>query len=567
MLRHLRIADFAIIAESELSFKEGMTALTGETGAGKSILLDALNLVLGDRADLQSIREGAERADITASFDITDVPAARQWLQEREMDTGTECILRRTISAQTGSKGFINGTPVTLHSLRELGEMLVNLHGQHEHQTLTRREIQRQRLDDYANHPALLERIAQLHHTWRGQFDRWQQLQAAANERTERLAILRFQVNELSALDLQENEWLSLNQEHQRLANASRLMSSVQLCLQVLDEHEETHVYNLLIQATRALTDVAALDPQLQTSLNALETAQISIEETASDLRRYLSSAELDPKRLEFVEQRMRIMHDLSRKHRIDANDLLSRYAELQNELDTLEHADENLQSLETELQQLAQQYREAAEALHKSRVKVAAQLSKQVTQGMQILGMAGGVFEIAVDAKTINVVNGEGFSAHGADSVEFRVAANPGQTPRALGKVASGGELSRISLAVQMITAGSEPIPTLIFDEVDAGIGGAIAEVVGMHLRLLGEHRQVMCVTHLAQVAAQAHQHLQVSKQTEKAQGVAHTRVHELSEADRVKEIARMLGGMEMTEQTLLHAEEMIVRAQKRRA
>ena len=560
MLRDLRIHNFAIINELEIDFSSGMSTLTGETGAGKSILLDALGMVLGDRADTGSLREGSDRAEICASFDIGSMQQAQSWLHEQALDSGEECILRRVINQDGRSKAFINGSSVTLQSMRTLAEMLVTIHGQHEHQALLKRDVQRQRLDDYGGKITLCDQTAAQFAAWHKAHERLQHLLDAEQNRSERSDLLRFQVNEFAQLNLQENEWQDLQEEHQRLAHASKLLHTANEGLTTLYDDDQS-VYSVLSHQYQALLQASSLDQKLSETSDTLNNALINIDEVAGQLRSYVSELNLDPNRLEWLEERMGSIHDLSRKHHCEPDQLIAVAANLNEELSDLEHADERLSSLAGQCQQLRDGYLEKCAALTAHRQIAAKKLSEQVSKAMHTLGMAGGQFQAKVTAKPFNPQTGEGFSVNGLDQIEFLVTANPGQSLRPLAKVASGGELSRISLAIQMITAGNEPIPTLIFDEVDAGVGGNIAEIVGLHLRQLGSQRQVLCVTHLPQVAAQAHHHFRVSKSGGDDQATA-TQVRSLHPTERVNEIARMLGGIEITDTTREHAAEMIDRA-----
>lgn len=559
MLKHLQISNFTIIDRIDIDLEPGMSALTGETGAGKSILLDALALVLGDRGDSGSIRQGAERADIHATFDIAALPGARQWLLTNELDSQNECLLRRTLTADGRSKGYINGSPVTMQMLRELGEMLVDIHGQHEHQSLLKRDVQRQRLDDYAGNSSMLSQVASIHQSWHVSQSRHQQLLKASKQRDERLAILRYQTEELDKMQLGDNEWTELQEEHLRLAHASRLTEAAGRALEQLYDDDSGALYSVLSQHSRNIVELVQFDDKLSPVAELLNGATIQIEEAATLLRSYLSALELDPGRLQWLEERMGAMHEMARKHRCEPEQLPALAAQLAIELADIEQADDRLKLLADECRQLRETYLEKAQQLRLQRQQAATRLSKAVTAAMQTLGMSGGKFHIQLSDKSYDPITGEGFTAHGLDQIEYQVSANPGQAVRSMNKVASGGELSRISLAIQMITAGMEPIPTLIFDEVDAGIGGGIAEVVGMHLRALGEQRQVLCVTHLPQVAAQAHHHLRVSKSNKAGMQTA---VSRLDDRERIDEIARMLGGIEITAATRNHAAEMIQRA-----
>jgi DNA repair protein RecN (Recombination protein N) len=559
MLKHLQISNFTIIDRIDIELDPGMTALTGETGAGKSILLDALAMVLGDRGDSGSIRQGAERSDIYATFDITVLPAARQWLKSNDLDSGEECLLRRTLAADGRSKGYINGAPATMQMLRELGEMLVDIHGQHEHQSLLKREVQRQRLDDYADNTALLSQLASIYEDWHTLQSRYQQLLISSQQRDDRLAILRYQTEELDKMQLGPTEWVELQEEHRRLAHASHLTEAAARALEQLYDNDSGTVHSILSQHSGNIEELLQFDDKLKSVAELLNSATIQIEEATSLLRDYVNDLELDPARLQWVEERMGAIHELARKHRCEPEQLPALAARLTVELTDIEQADDRLKSLAEECRSARERYLEKAQLLRKQRQQAAARLSKAVTAAMQTLGMSGGKFHIQINDKSYDTATGEGFTAHGLDQMEFQVSANPGQSLRSMNKVASGGELSRISLAIQMITAGIEPIPTLIFDEVDAGIGGGIAEVVGMHLRTLGDQRQVLCVTHLPQVAAQAHHHLKVAKSSKAG---TQTAISRLDARERIDEIARMLGGLEITATTRNHAAEMIQRA-----
>jgi DNA repair protein RecN (Recombination protein N) len=556
MLTHIHIRDLAIVDELELELGGGMIALTGETGAGKSILVDAMGLALGDRADSAVVRHGRERAEISASFDLSGIGDALAWLQEREFDAGEECVLRRVVGADGRSRAYINGQPAPIQALRELGDHLVDIHGQHEHQSLLKRDIQRQLLDDYAGHEDLLAQVLVLYQDWQRLAGELEHLRARADSRAERLDLLRFQVQELDALGLTESAWAELNEEHARLAHAGRLAEAAQLALQSLYDADETSAHSLLSRATRDLGELVSFDRRLEAIIAGLDSALIQLDDALAELRRYSDGLDLDPARLEWVEQRLGAVVGLARKHRVQPEQLPAHLVALRTELTELEQADQRLDGLEAELGGIEGRFRQAAEALGRSRAAAARELGAKVTEIMHGLGMGGGRFEIEVSTRA-----DARFTPHGLDDIQFLVTANPGQPLRPLAKVASGGELSRISLAIQVITARALRVPTLVFDEVDTGIGGGVAEVVGRQLRALGEHRQVLCVTHLPQVAAQAHAHLVVSKHAH--EGITRTGITPLDADRRVHEIARMLGGIELTEQTLAHASEMIERAQ----
>lgn len=556
MLRHLAIRNFALVEHLELEFAPGMTVLTGETGAGKSILLDALGLVLGDRADSGTVRAGCERADISATFDIRGLAPVRAWLEEHELSLDDECILRRTVSADGGSRGYINGQPAPVQNLRDLGEQLVDIHGQHAHQSLLKRDLQRQLLDAYAGHDALVEQVSAAWRRWRDLQQELERLSRAAGERDSRLELLRYQVGELEALGLSREELQALEEEHGRLANASRLQEGAQRALDLLYEGDEMAVVNLLGRTLNELRDLQAIDSGLANTCELLEGAAIQAREAASELRHYLDRADLDPARVNWVEQRLAAVQELARKHRCPGEELPALLERLQQELAELEQAGQRLDGLEAEIKRCRDDYLKLARQLSAGRGKAAQTLATQVSANMAELGMKGGKLEVALEK-----MQDDEPAPHGLERVELLVSANPGQPLKPLAKVASGGELSRISLAIQVISAGQGSIPTLIFDEVDVGVGGGVAEMVGRQLHTLGSKRQVLCVTHQAQVAAQGHQHLQVSKQS---QGDATRSAVKLLDAEaRVEEIARMLGGMTITEQTLSHAREMLALAQ----
>jgi DNA repair protein RecN (Recombination protein N) len=556
MLTHIHIWNFAIVESLDLELEAGLTVLTGETGAGKSILLDALNLALGDRADTSVIRHGADKAEISVTFSTHDAPEAEAWLQEQELESAGECIIRRTISASGPSKAFVNGKPTPIQSLRELGEMLVDLHGQHEHQSLLRRDAQRQLLDDFAGHGKLLAELASAYQHWRDLETELLSLQQASSDRDARLELLAYQVKELEALDLGQDELPELETEHKRLANANQLLETGNRVLQVLEENEDGALSALLGQSCHDIQHLAQADATLNNVAELLDSATIQVREASSELRHYLDGLELDPARLSWIDQRLATIQDLARKHHLAAEELPTLLPRLQQELAKLEQAEVRSDAIRQEVAAALKQYHTLADKLSRSRQKAAKSLAKAVSDSMHTLGMQGGRFDIAFEP-----LGDDSPAPLGMERVEFVVSANPGQPLKPLTKVASGGELSRISLAIQVITAAQTRIPTLIFDEVDVGIGGRVAEIVGHQLRALATHRQVVCVTHLPQVAALGHHHLQVSKRSDTDTTISE--IQELSAEQRVDELARMLGGIEITEQTLSHAREMIERAQ----
>jgi DNA repair protein RecN (Recombination protein N) len=556
MLSHIHIRNFAIVDEIDVELDDGMTALTGETGAGKSILVDALGLVLGDRADSGVIRHGCDRAEISAGFETGSHPAVSAWLAERELDMDGECQLRRVINRGGRTRGYINGQPAPMQSLRELGEMLVDIHGQHEHQSLLRSSVQRQLLDDFGGHSALLSKVAGLYGEWLATREELDAVISDDTERDARLDLLRYQLQELDTLGLTAEDIRNTDEEHSRLANAGQLLETCQLGLARLDADDGNTAYSLINRTLEELTELAVLDSRLGDSTRLLSDASILLQECIDSLRLYTDRLELDPGRLQWLEERIGILHDLARKHRCPAEELPAVEQALRRELDSIEHADQHREALQARLEELEARYTDSARQLSGARKKAAVKFGREITRAMQTLGMAGGVFEVAVAARS-----NKSFSAHGVDSIEFRVSANKGLPVQPLAKVASGGELSRISLSIQVISAGSDTTPTMIFDEVDSGIGGGVAEIVGQKLRALGADRQVLCVTHLPQVAALANHQMQVSKLA--GEDTTHTRIRPLDDGERIDEIARMLGGVKITRQTREHAREMIEQAQ----
>ena len=555
MLKHLFIRNFAIIDELELDFKTGLTALTGETGAGKSILLGALNLVLGDRADNDSIKQGAEFSEIVAEFDIQHLNDVSAWLVTQELNVDEECILRRRIAKDGRSRAYINSTPVNLQMIRELAEMLIDIHGQHEHQSLMKSTVQRQLLDDYACHSPLLETVSNLYVELKLIEDQLAHLQQTSNEQNDRLDLLRFQTQELDSLALEDNEYHQLNEQHSRMANAEKLHTTVEQAIQQLSEDENQNVQSVVSQTLHSLSDIAAIDNSLTPVAELLQEALIQIDESVSLLQNYRDNVDLDSAQLVKIELRIQAILDLARKHRIDADELQALHLKLQKELDDIDHVDERLDELAAEQTQLEEKYIQACDKLTASRKKAITRLNKKITQSMQTLGMKEGKFVIDIKPSTSKRV------AYGLDQIEFTVTSNAGQSCKPLSRVASGGELARISLAIQMIIANNSKISSLIFDEVDSGVGGGIAEIVGQHLRVLGNSNQVVCITHLAQVASQAHHHLRVEKQTRNKRTTS--QVVTLDNEQRRQEIARMLSGVEITEQSLAHADQMLERAQ----
>ncbi len=544
-LTHITLRDFVIVHALELDMGSGFTVLTGETGAGKSILIDALQLALGARADASVVREGASRCEISAEFDVT--PATRDWLQEAGFDTDNSLLLRRTIDATGKSRAFINGSPATATQLRELGDLLLDIHGQHAWQSLTRPDAVRQLLDGYAQADTRPVR-----HAWQAWREARQALDDArraqdtlATER-ERLA---WQIGELDKLAPGEQEWEELNTQHGRLSNAQALMDAAQQANALLEGDEQAGALTLLARASQSLSELALVEPEFQTLADVLASAQAQAEDAAHSLHAYLRRADLDPDRLAQLDERLGLWVSLARRYKRTPEELPAVWVQWKKDLARLEAAGD-LQALEVAEQQASDAYLKAARTLSRQRQKAAPALAQAVTAAMQQLGMQGGRFEVQLQGL-------EESAQHGLEDVQFLVAGHAGSTPRPVGKVASGGELSRIALAIAVTTSELGEAGTLIFDEVDSGVGGAVAETVGRLMKQLGCHRQVLAVTHLPQVAACADRHLVVSKQL--TDGRIGSRVDLTSGEDRIHEIARMLGGEKLSATTLAHAREML--------
>lgn len=553
MLIQATISNLITIHEASLEFFAGTTVLTGETGTGKSILIDAIELALGGRASEHIVRPGQEKADISLCFDIAKLPAAQAWLKLYDLDQGgTECIIRRTISKDGRSRSYINGMPTTLQPLRELSELLIDIHGQHENQTLLKSEKQREMLDDFAGHLALTDCVAALAQERRELQQEMNALRKLAEERAARSEFLAFQLNELDELTIQPDEFTALDLEHKQLAHAGELLQNVNHALNYLTEHEEQNALSLVNQALQALENVQHVDPKIADWIESLRTAVIQISETESDLQRYLSSVDLDPERLTWVEERIGLLFNLARKHKVSPNELYEFQQKLAAELNELTNSDERLAGLAEKLQTVEKNYLEQAKKLSQSRLKAAKKLAAEITATIRGLALPHAEFQVTFETNEANE-----FSPYGLEKITFQITTNPGQPLQPLAKVASGGELSRISLAIHIATAGQHTISTLIFDEVDVGISGGTAEVVGKLLRHLGKTHQVFCITHLPQVAVQGHQHIRVEKISDG--GVTQTKIQMLSAKEKVNEIARMLGGVAITQKTIAHAREMV--------
>lgn len=556
MLVHLSVHNYAIVEHLDLELKRGMSVISGETGAGKSIMLDALGLTLGDRADSSVVRIGADKADILASFDLDDIPDARAWLAERDIDSEGPCILRRVITAEGRSRGYINGTPCPQGDLKALGELLIDIHSQHEHQSLLKTDTHRRLLDEYSGSQDLARQVQLAAQRWRQTRQTLERLSNSSDEQRARHQLLSYQLEELENLALGEHELEQLEQEHKNLANAEQLLGA---CRQVMELCSESDAGNVLSALTSSLQRLTAFQNQpqaLSEAVNLLASAQIQVEEAIGELNRFVDHFDADPERQQMLEERLDTIYTLARKHRVQPSELPNLHQQLLEELEGLNADDEAVERLGEELAAYARHYEEKAGELSCNRQAAAEELASAVEAEIQRLGMPGGRFSVQLKP----AAEGE-YTPYGLEQVEFLVSANPGQPLRPLAKVASGGELSRISLAIQVITAQTSRVPTLVFDEVDVGIGGPTAEIVGQLLRRLGERGQVLTVTHLPQVAAQGHHHLFVHKARDTDE--TRTAVTELDQAGRVEEIARMLGGVDLTEQSLAHARQMVTSAQ----
>jgi len=560
MLNHLTINNFALVDHLELDLSGGMTVVSGETGAGKSIMLDALALTLGNRADAASIGLHRDKTEVFASFDIRQNREAIGWLKDHDLDTeDSECILRRVITKEGRSRAFINGAPCTLADLKTLGDTLADIHSQHEHQSLLKRETHRKLLDEFAVAVDLSIKVAAIQQEFETARLRLEEIVSSTEEQTARAQLLAYQLEEIEQLEMKTGEDQQLEAEQKKLSNGENILNACQAAIQLCeeDDHSSADHSSAVDQIGKSITQLTLVnEPDLAPMLEMFTSAKIQLQEAVNDLQRFSADFEVDPGRLKDVEERLSAIYDLCRKHRIKPNQLCGLTENVQTELATLQNVDSEAAELESKLETLKADYLKRAGQLSAKRNKAAKTIEIAVTKQLAELGMNGAKFAVSLKA-----VGTEKLAAHGLEEIEFLISTNPGQAPRALNKIASGGELSRISLAIQVTTADTSRVPSLVFDEVDVGIGGGVAEVVGTLLRNLGQKAQIICVTHLAQVAAQGHQHLTVEKATHGK--FATSVVRQLDDEGRVKEIARMLGGLDMTEHSIAHAEEMYQSAQ----
>lgn len=549
MLSQLSVRNFTLVKSLDIELRDGMTAITGETGAGKSILLNALGLTLGDRADYGQIREGEERAEVHTSFDISDNNQVNAFLKEQELDEDGQCLLRRLINRNGSSKAWINGQPVTLATLRQLAKRLINIHSQHEHQRLTNKEQQLEILDSYAGHKALLENVANCFSEWKAAEQTLIDVETNQDSLIARKELLQFQVDEFEELSLKNNEFQTLENEQQQLANADEILKSLHQLSMLLSENDEFNLLHSSEQALQTAQSVTTPSEPLLEAIELIKGAKIQLEEARDSVRRAAGAIEINPDKLITVEARLSQAFDLGRKHRVAPNGLPEVQQELTTELSQLQEVTGDINSYREKAKALRLHYNEAASTLNASRRQYGNKLQKSVNQYFEQLGMAGA-------ALSIELVESDP-SLSGGMNIEYLVQTNQGATPKPISKVASGGELSRISLAIQVVIAKTNDSPTLVFDEVDVGIGGATAAVVGELLRDLGAHSQVICVTHLAQVASQAHHQFGVEKRS--ASDEMETSIQVLDQSARIEEIARMVGGTELTDQSLAHADRLL--------
>ena len=552
MLKSLYIRNFAVIEALELDFFSGFSALTGETGAGKSIIIDAMGLVLGDRADSNMIRAGKDSAEIILVMELDKDSSSLSWLVDNDFADDTECIVRRVIRSDGKSRAYINGVPVPLKSLKELGEGIINIYGQHAHQSLMHAVTQRDLVDKFAGQQDKISQLSELYSNWLEQNAQYEQLSKNSSELESTIELLRYQVDELDQLDLKENEADELESIHKRLANAEELKQSSLQASHKLMNDEGADLYSNLNQVCSQIQHLLSSDNHLKDTHENLEQAFTLISDAANDLRNYAESIEIDPQELSRTEERMALIDQISRKHKVKTSEITELHEHFSQELNNLTCPDFDLDYLKKQLKKSEDDYIKMAQSVSKKRKAVAKQLSANITLAMAKLGMDKARLEIKVENTDPQI-----YARHGLDKIIICVQTNPGSKMLPISQVASGGELSRISLAIQMIAINSLEIPVLIFDEVDAGVGGAVAEVIGRELRKIGDSKQVLCITHLPQVAANAHHHYRVNKHSEDNDTVS--AIENLQQGERINEIARMLGGITLTENAFLHAREML--------
>ncbi len=555
MLRHIHVQNYAIVSELEQEFSNGFHVFTGETGAGKSIMVGALSLALGARSESGIVRQGQKKSNITATFCLDNQSDVLTLLEEQGIDCDDEdLILRRQINADGRSRAFVNGIPTSIQSLARIGELLIDIHGQHAHQSLLRHDIQRELLDQHARHQSLIKTLGDAYKQWQSADSELTKLQGQTGDHAAEMDLLQYQIDELHDHVDKAEAFEQIQQQHTRLHNLTQLLSIAQQAQLELTSSEDS-TRDKLAHSARLLADNSSLDARLGEIAELINTAVVQLDEADSELSHYVENAELDPQQLQLLDQQMDTLNSLARKHRVEIEQLPEHFEQLKLRLANLENSSERREQLEGLLESHHHAYFQAAENLSNSRRKHAVIMSEAISEAMQTLGMEGGRFNVDVKYQAESDP-----APLGLDKIDFLVSANQGQDLRPLNKVASGGELSRISLAIQVIAANNKGVPTLVFDEVDVGIGGSVAEIVGRLLRKLGQSRQVLCVTHLPQVAALGHHHFSITKNSQNEE--TSSQLANLGSEERINEIARMLGGMTITEQTLAHASEMLENA-----
>lgn len=551
MLIHLQINNFTIIEEIEIDFKSGMTVFTGETGVGKSILLDALMLCLGGRSDSRLIRHGKEQADVVACFDISTLEEAKNWLNKNGFDITKECFLRRVLTSDGRSRAYINQQMVPVQSLQQLGELLIEIHGQHEQQHLLKREHQRKLFDEFINNDALLNEIKSIYQQWRDAKTKLESLKAAGDQ-SARKSLLQYQIEELTLLNLQENEFEELQQQSKRISERESVLKATQQALWLSTENSESNILASLHQIQFLLEPFKQHEKTIENSYNLFSESLILLKEASNELSNFLSDTDLDNESTQSIQERLEKIYDLARKHKVRASELFQHQQTLEQELFEINNNEVPIQQLEKTILELEKKYRDVAMQLSTKRQEHIKSFNEKISERVRVLGMPNSEFEA-----TIIPYDEIEPRLSGNEQIEFLVKMNKGQTFAPLSKVASGGELSRISLAIHVISAQLNSTATLIFDEIDTGIGGTTAAIVGKSLRELANHVQVLCVTHLAQVAAFGHQHLQVQKHSDNDN--TYSKIELLNKKSRIQEIARMIGGMTVNQQTLAHAKTML--------
>ncbi|MBQ0723903.1 MAG: DNA repair protein RecN [Cycloclasticus sp.] len=552
MLKTIDIKGLAVVDKLSLELNQGMTVLTGETGAGKSILLTAMKLCLGDRADASLLRPGVDKADVTLDFDICQMPEVQHWLQHNNIDEPLDCLIRRTVNADGRSRAFINGQAVTLKTLQELAEHLISVHGQHAHLDLLQNYKQGQLLDAQLDHQTLLEKCAKLYQHWKKLNNELLDLTDGNNDNDKEKQLLKYQLEELQQSNLLEIDYDELVEKHALIANMSKIITVSEKQISILYESDHDSIHSQLSHSLTELEQLSDLSTEFSEVSEQIKEALIQIQEASRELRHKTDDLDDDPQLLQSLDKQLSTAHDLARKLHIEPQLIADTYQQLLTRYQMLEQRDERLTSIQIEIDNTLAQYADVAKSLHQQRTNTAKELATNITKTLRTLGLPDGKIEILVTYNSQAQPTKNGF-----DEITFMVTTNPGMPPSALNKVASGGELSRISLAIQVVTSQSNTVPTLVFDEVDAGIGGGVAETVGVCLRDIATNRQVICVTHLPQVASQGHHHLLVSKHKEQQQ--TKTDIRLLDQSGRVNEIARMLGGVQISERTLAHAQEML--------